>query len=94
MPDRLTVICKDAFWWCDNITEIVIHNSVTRIDEDAFSNCMALTELIIPESVKWIGRAIFHGCEAIRKVTILNPTVEMDEDMIAFWCKPKFKVIE
>ena len=93
VPDRLTVICKDAFWWCDNITEIVIHNSVTRIDEHAFSNCMALTELIIPESVKWIGRAIFNGCEAMRKVTILNPTVEMDEDMIAFWCKPKYLVI-
>lgn len=93
VPDRLTVICEDAFWWCENITEIVISKSVTRIEDSAFINCVALTEIIIPENVKWLGRAIFLGCDALRKVTILNPEIEMDEDMIAHWSRPKYLVI-
>ena len=93
VPDRLTVICEDAFWWCENITEIIISKNVTRIEDSAFINCVALTEIIIPENVKWLGRAIFLGCDALRKVTILNPEIEMDEDMIAHWSRPKYLVI-
>ena len=93
VPDRLSVIGEKAFWWCENITEIVISKSITRIEDSAFINCVALTEIIIPENVKWLGRAIFNGCDALRKVTILNPEIEMDEDMIAHWSRPKYLVI-
>lgn len=93
VPDRLSVICEKAFWWCENITEIVISKNITRIENYAFINCKALTELIIPENVKWLGRDIFDGCDALRSVTILNPEIEMDEDMITHWSIPKYIVI-
>ena len=93
VPDRLTIISEKAFWWCDDITEIVISKSITRIENYAFINCMALRELIIPENVKWLGRDIFDGCDALRSVIILNPEVEIDEGMINYWSKPKYLVI-
>ena len=93
IPDRLTVIGEKAFWWCENITEIVISKSVTRIENCAFINCKALTKIIIPENVKWLGRAVFDGCDALMSVTILNPEIEIDEEMIRQWSKPKYIVI-
>ena len=44
------------------VTDLVIPNSVTRIDEYAFNNCTGLTSIVIPDSVKSIGDDAFLGC--------------------------------
>ena len=47
----VTSIGKEAFYWCNRLTELTILGSVTSIGESAFSNCTGLTELTIPGSV-------------------------------------------
>jgi len=65
IPDGVTDIGKDAFYYCCNLTEITIPNTVTTIGDCAFSSCKSLTEITIPDSVTSIGNYIFTGCDKL-----------------------------
>ena len=54
----------------DNITSIIIPNSVTSIGERAFYNCTSLTSITIPDSVTEIGTAAFYNCTSLTSITI------------------------
>ena len=42
IPDGVTCIGEEAFYWCTNLTSITIPDSVTRIDATAFGSCFNL----------------------------------------------------
>ncbi len=42
VPDRVTKICREAFWYCTNLRKIYIPKSVTEIEKDAFVGCLNL----------------------------------------------------
>ncbi len=54
------------------ITELVIPNSVTEIKNYAFYNCKCITGLLIPKSVTGIGEGAFYGCDELTEVTFEN----------------------
>ena len=54
----------------DEITDLEIPNSVTKIGEDAFYGCSGLTSVTIPNSVTTIGGRAFSGCSGLTSVTI------------------------
>ena len=56
----------------EEITDLVIPNSVTTIGEEAFSGFTALTSVTIGNSVKTIGWEAFSGCTGLTSVTIGN----------------------
>ena len=56
----------------EEITDLVIPNSVTTIGEEAFSGFTALTSVTIGNSVKTIGWEAFSGCTGLTSVTIDN----------------------
>ncbi len=70
-------ITNGVFSNCESITEIVLPNTITRIDSGAFHHSDKLTTINIPGSVTYIDRYAFEGCEALEKVVI--------EDL-AKWC--------
>ena len=45
-----------------NNTEVVIPNTITKINDYAFYNCTSLTNITIPDSVTSIGNDAFSGC--------------------------------
>ena len=45
-----------------NASEVIIPNSVTRIENSAFSGYSGLTSVTIPDGVISIGRGAFNGC--------------------------------
>src|SRR5262245_61017397 len=53
----VTSIGFQAFYYCFNLTSVVIPNSVTNIGVNAFVNCTSLTNVTIPNSVTSIGGA-------------------------------------
>ena len=55
----VTSIGHSAFRGCDNLTSVIIPDSVIRIDADAFRDCTALEDIIIPDSVTSIGAGAF-----------------------------------
>ena len=57
----LEYLDDDAFYWCDQLTSVIIPSSVTEIGGSAFSDCSSLTSVTIPSSVTTIGSNAFSG---------------------------------
>ena len=66
------VICNEAFYWCEELQDIHIPNSVTQIGEDAFRGCSSLQSIHIPNSVTQIGEDAFRGCSSLQSIHIPN----------------------
>ena len=56
------------------ITDLVIPESVTSIGGFAFCGCRALTSVTIPKSVTSIGESAFRGCENLKIIRCNCPT--------------------
>ena len=61
------------------ITDLVIPNSVDSINNYAFSGCSSLTSLTIPNSVTSIGGGAFSGCSSLASLTIPNSVTSIGE---------------
>lgn len=64
----VTEISASAFSGRNNLTEVIIPDSITTISNAAFSNCKNLKIVIIPDSVKYIGDSAFQGCDSLEYV--------------------------
>ena len=72
IPNNITSIGENAFYYCDGLTSVTIPNSVTSIGENAFYNCYRLTSVTIGNGVTSIGEYAFDGCYGLTSVTIPN----------------------
>ena len=70
IPEDVTTIGENAFYYCSGLTSITIPNSVTSIGSYAFYGCSGLTSITIPNSVTSIGNSAFYGCSGLTSVTI------------------------
>lgn len=59
-----------AFSNCDEITSVVISDSITSIGSSAFNDCDGLTSVVIGNGVTSIGEYAFSGCSSITSVVI------------------------
>ncbi len=75
IPDGVKVIGKYAFRMCINITEIIIPDSVEKIEKGAFYYCKALKKLTIGNGCKLIGAGAFEACENLSEI-ILGDNIE------------------
>ena len=66
----VTKIGQGVFLQCDNLTSVIIPNSVTSIDEQAFRLCNNLANITIPEGVESIGVSAFESCKGLIEVDI------------------------
>ncbi len=63
------------------ITDVVIPNSVTSIGESVFYNCSGLTSITIPNSVTSIGSSAFSNCSSLTSITIPNSVTSIGESV-------------
>jgi len=54
----------------DEVTDIVLPDSVKSIGDYAFQNCTELTSITIPDSVTSIGKSAFYDCTGLTSITI------------------------
>lgn len=80
---RVTAIDMWAFSQRNDLTSVVIPNSVTEIGQEAFGNCENLTSISIPDSVTKIGRGTFEGCAGLENITIPNGITKIEEETFA-----------
>lgn len=66
------LIENGAFSGCEELTTIIIPNSVSSIGNYAFMTCTGLTSIIIPESITDLGPQAFQGCTGLTSITIPN----------------------
>ena len=70
IPNTVTEIGKNAFYYCSKMTSITIPDSVTTIGAGAFESCSSLTEITIPQSVTSIGSDAFVYCGKLMAINI------------------------
>ena len=63
----------------DIVSDLVIPNTVTRINEMAFYYCTSLKKVSIAHSVKSIGSLAFSGCSNLISVDISNTVSSIEE---------------
>ncbi|MBO5733561.1 MAG: leucine-rich repeat domain-containing protein [Clostridia bacterium] len=66
----VTKIGDYAFYWCKNITNVTIPDSVETIGKYAFSNCTSLTGVTLPDEIDIIPEGAFFGCTALSRFVI------------------------
>ena len=87
----LTEIPDEAFYDYDNLTNVIIPDSVTSIGDGAFSSCSSLTSVTIPESVTSIGDSAFSSCYNLTNV-IIPDSVTTIGDYAFYYCNSLTKV--
>lgn len=66
-------IGSSAFFYCLNLTEITLPDSIISIGSSVFYNCTSLTEITIPKNVVSIGRSAFFQCTNLSSAIFINP---------------------
>ncbi len=75
-----------AFYYCADLTSVIIPESVTDIGHHAFYNCMNLTSVILPEGVTSICNHVFCNCNSLTSIA-LPQSVTSIEDYAFHGCR-------
>ncbi|MBR4976005.1 MAG: leucine-rich repeat domain-containing protein, partial [Thermoguttaceae bacterium] len=61
---------REAFWGCDELTEITLPEGLKTVGDEAFANCSQLTELTLPASVESVGESAFSNCVNLKNINV------------------------
>ena len=73
-----------TFYNCNELTSIIIPDSVTLIGNDVFEECYSLTNIIIPDSVTSIGDNTFYDCSSLTTIIIPNSVTSIGDSAFGF----------
>lgn len=73
IPDGVTDLRDWCMAYAQNLTAVIIADSVVRIGEGAISDCPLLVVVAIPENVSSLGDWMFDECPALAEI-IVDPT--------------------
>ena len=69
IPNSVKSIGKNAFYWCNHVSNLTIAKGVTDIGDRAFAAC-AMTSVTIPNTIKEIKEKTFYNCQNLTSVVI------------------------
>ena len=78
-------IYEYALYGCNNLTNVIIPNSVTSIGNSAFGSCDNLVNVYIGDSVVSIDRA-FSDCNNLTNVVIGKSVTSIDDGAFSYCC--------
>jgi hypothetical protein len=67
---KVTSIGNNTFRNCEEITSVVIPNSITSIGEFVFSGCYSLTSIELPDNLTMISTGFFSDCVHLNSIFI------------------------
>ena len=71
------IVTIGMFSGCTALTTIEFAPGVLNIDSYAFSGCTALEEVVLPDRLQAFVDTAFRECENLKKVTMLNPCLQL-----------------
>lgn len=79
-------IGENAFYYCSELSSVIIPQTVTYIGSQAFMRCIAITGITIPNSVTFIGYQAFGNCISLNNIVFEDgdKTLEWDNNDISF----------
>ena len=92
IPAGMQGIGNYSVAWSENVTEIVIPQSVTWIGEGAFLFCKNIKKITIAEGLKTIGNAAFQCCESLQSVELPKSLVHIGDSVFRY-CRKLEKII-
>ena len=78
-------IASGAFRYYGSLIEIIIPDSVERIEKDAFYYCTGLTTVTMSKNIKYIGEGAFGYCESLSNIVIWNSVDEVGRRTFGGW---------
>lgn len=75
-----TVIADDAFSGCENLTTIIIPDSVITVGKRSFQSCNHLKNIAIGSGVKTVGDSAFNYCNSLESVVIPNSVITIGDE--------------
>ncbi len=85
--DCLHIVDKDG----NEVTDVVLDDTVTSIPDRAFYRCLNLKSISIPDSVTGIGYSAFYNCDSLQSVTIPGSVTTIGR--YAFWYCDKLESV-
>ncbi len=90
LDERTTAIANYAFYYCEDLSDITIPNTVKSIGDRALSRCN-FTSVVIPEGVEYLGSALFNVNNNLVQVSVPNSVTTMADGV--FMNCPNLKVV-
>ena len=63
----VTAIGDEAFGGC-GLSEIVLHEGITRLEDTAFFSCENLKSITLPASLRYLGEGVFNECDKLTTI--------------------------
>ena len=76
----LEKIDEYAFYYCNNLREVVLPNSVKEIGESAFKSCSTLKKVVLPQNLKVLNKSVFFGCEKLKEIILPSKLERIEKD--------------
>ncbi len=76
-------ICDAAFYNCEKLSSIKIHEGIVSIGKGAFE-CAGIEEIVFPTSLQMIENNAFNGCESLCKVTFCEGVIDIGENAFSY----------
>ena len=70
IPEGVVNIGRNAFAYCQDVTEVKLPDSLIIIGDYAFRGIPNLTEVTIPKNVENIGVGVFEECSALTRIEL------------------------
>ena len=81
---KVTAIGEGVFENADDVTSILIPNTVNTIEKGAFTGCGSLMGISLPNSINTIGDNAFTGCSSMPNIRLSENIVEIGEGAFSF----------
>ena len=66
----VTAVGDEAFYCCDQLSKVILPETVTTIGNKAFYYCTQLMKVILPKSITAIGDDVFSHCFNLTTITL------------------------
>ncbi len=88
IPSQIDGIDVVALGWpcfkdCDEITSVVIPDTVKVLESSVFEDCDALEKVTMGDSVISIGDAAFYGCDSLEEIRFSDSLKELCQGVIS-----------